>query len=171
MWIPKMVPCALVGVAGLLGPGSAIGQSRPEIEPPVRSFAELAPRGAINTGATVIVTDSSGQQVKGKLTALSTDTLSLLSDGRTLTFRDQQVREVQHRLPDSKLEGAWIGMAAGWLAPAAVCTSRSDGSETVGCVLGTLAYGGFPGFFIGMAIDAVQAKTVTVFRSRSATKP
>ena len=165
----KIVSRVLLGVVSLLGPSQAMAQSDPETGSPVVVFSEIASRVNVNSGGSVIVTDSSGRQVKGKLTALSSDTLTLLTDGRTLTFRDQQVREVRHRLPDSKLEGAWIGLAAGWIVPAAVCASRSDSSETVSCVLGTAFYGGLPGFFIGMGIDAMQAKTVTVFRSPSST--
>lgn len=165
----KVVSRVLLGVVSLLGPSQAIAQSDPQSDAPVAAFGEIASRVSVSSGGSVIVTDSSGRQVKGKLTALSSDALTLLTDGRTLTFRDEQVREVRHRLPDSRLEGAFIGLAAGWIVPASVCTGRSDSSETAGCVMGTLFYGGLPGFFIGMGIDAMQAKTVTVFRSPSST--
>ena len=106
----KIVSRVLFGVVSLLGPSQAMAQSDQETGSPVVAFSEIASRVNVNSGGSVIVTDSSGRQVKGKLTALSSDTLTLLTDGRTLTFRDQQVREVRHRLPDSKLEGAWIGL-------------------------------------------------------------
>jgi hypothetical protein len=146
-------------------PSAARAQPTPNTGLPVATFGEIASRVNLKAGATLIVTDSSGQQVKGKLTTLSTDTLSILAGRRTLTFSDQQVRELRQRLPDSKREGALIGLAAAWLVPAVVCTSGSDSSETFGCVLGTLVLGGLPGLAIGAAIDAVQEKTVTVFRS------
>ena len=134
------------------------------------TFAEIASRSNVKTGASLVVTDSSGQRIRGKLTTVSGDALSIWVDGRTRTFTNQQVREVQHRLKDSKIEGALIGLAAGWLVPSIVCTSRSDSSETLGCVLDTLLLGGLPGLAIGAAIDAAQAKTVTVFRSSASTR-
>lgn len=82
---------AFLGVVSLLGPRQAVAQS-PEAGPPVDTFSEMASRVNVDTVTTVVVTDSSRQQVKGKLTALSSDTLSLVSGGRTLTFRSQEVR-------------------------------------------------------------------------------
>jgi len=82
----------LLGVVSLLGPGQAAAQPSPGTGPPVDTFSEMASRVSVDAGATVVLTDSSGQQVKGKLTALSSDALSLLSNGRTLTFRGQELR-------------------------------------------------------------------------------
>ena len=152
-------------VAVVLFPSVARAQPAPNAGLPVATFGEIASRVNVKAGPTLIVTDSSGQRVRGTLTAISSDALSILTGSRTLTFRDQQVREVQQRLTDGKGEGAFLGFVAGWLVPAIVCTSRSDGSETYGCVLGTLLLGGLPGLAIGTTIDAVQAKTVTVFHS------
>jgi len=150
-------------LAATLFPAAAKGQQTPGTRAPVVSFDEMASR--VDVGATVIVADTSGQRIRGRLTALSSEALSMLTGGRTVTFRDDQVREVQQRLRDSKRDGAAIGFLAGWLVPAVVCASRSDSSETSACVLDTLLLGGLPGIAIGAAVDAAHAGTVTVFRS------
>jgi hypothetical protein len=156
---------AAFAIAANMFPICANAQQAPEAGVPVATFAEFASGAAVKSGVTLTVTDISGRLVTGRLTALSSDALSILTgERRVLTFRDQEVREVRRRMPDSKWQGALIGLAAGWLVPAAVCTSRSDSSETLGCVLDTFLLGGLPGLGIGAAIDAVQGKTVIVFR-------
>ena len=146
-------------------PRPARAQATPHAGLPATTFSDIASSGHVKAGASLVVTDSSGQRISGKLTTVSGDTLSIRTDGRTRTFTNQDVREVQHRLNDSKIEGAMIGLAAGWVAPAVVCTSRSVSSESLGCVLDTLLFGGLPGLVIGAAIDAAHTKTVTVFRA------
>ena len=149
-------------LAAALCPTAAHGQQTPT-PAPVVSFDEMASR--VDAGATLIVADTSGRRFSGTLTALSSDALSILTGGRTVTFRGNQVREVQQRVRDSKRDGAAIGFLAGWLVPASICASRSDSSETSACVLDTLLLGGLPGIAIGAAVDAAHAGTVTVFRS------
>jgi hypothetical protein len=151
-------------------PSAARAQVTPDAALPATSFAEIASRAGLKSGASLVITDSSGQRIRGKLTTVTSDTLSIRANGRTRAFTNQEVREVQQRLNDSKIEGALIGLAAGWLAPALVCTSRSDSSETLGCVLDTLLLGGVPGLATGAAIDAARAKTVTIFRSLARTR-
>jgi hypothetical protein len=159
-------PAFIALMLGLFA-GSAWGQSPAAVDVPAAAFAEIASGANVRSGATLIVTDQSGRRVAGRLTAISSDALSILTrDQRALTFRDQEVREVRRRVPDSKWEGALIGFAAGWLVPAAVCASRSDSSETLGCVLDTFLLGGLPGLGIGAAIDAAQGRAVIVFRAR-----
>jgi len=150
-------------LAATLFPTATHGQQPPGTAAPGVSFDEMASR--VTVGATLIVADTSGRRFSGRLTALSSDALSILTGGRTLTFREEQVHEVQQRLRDSKRDGAAIGFLAGWLVPAAICARRSDSSETSACVLDTLLLGGLPGIAIGAAVDAAHAKTVTVFRS------
>lgn len=152
-------------VAIALLPVAVRAQSISNTTLPVGTFAEIASRGNLKTGTTLIVTEPSGRSVKGKLTAITADAVSLRINDRTLTFTDRQVRELRQRLTDSKIEGALIGFAVGWLVPAIVCTSRSDSSETVGCQLDTLLLGGLPGLAIGAAIDAARSKTVIIFRA------
>jgi hypothetical protein len=160
----------VIVLAAALLPSAACAQVTTNAGPPATTFSEIASGANVKAGASLVITDSSGLRTRGKLTTLSSDILSIRANGRTRTFTNQEVREVQQRLNDSKIEGALIGLAAGWLVPALVCTTRSDSSETLGCVLDSLLPGGLPGLAIGAAVDAAQAKQVTVFRSSVRTR-
>ncbi len=151
-----------LGLVALNVPGGAFGQTgQPGAE--VATFAGLAPQ--LPAGTTVVVTDTNGRRVKGKLTELTTESLTILTGSGGQTFARSTVREVQKQIPDSKLDGGLIGFAAGWGVPAAVCTGRSDSSETGSCVAGTLVFGGLPGLAIGMMIDAIHTRKVVVFEA------
>lgn len=130
---------------------------------PVATFDELAT--LLAPGTTVIVTDTKGLEVKGRLSAINGKSLSLLSEGRTQSFGLPDVSEVQQQMPDSILNGALIGLAVGFVLPAVICTSGSDASETAPCVAGAFLLGGLPGLGIGLGIDAVRTRKVTLFRS------
>ena len=67
-------------------------------------------------------------------------------------------------MPDSILNGGFIGLAIGTAGPLVVCTSVGDSSETPGCVAGSLGFGGLPGFAIGAIIDRLRSRNVTLFR-------
>ena len=61
---------------------------------PVKSFDQLNTR--LNIGDTIWVTDAQGQEVKGKLSALSTDAL-MLDAGGTKTFAARDISIVRER--------------------------------------------------------------------------
>jgi hypothetical protein len=63
---------------------------------------------------------------------------------------------------DSVLNGAFIGMAIGTAGPLIVCTSIGDSSETVGCVVGSIGFGGLTGFAIGALIDRALPRKVSI---------
>jgi len=92
-----------LAVAMALWPASAEAQTM------ARSFEEL--RGIVKAEETVIVTDMKGRRVKGALTAVDEDSLSLATDGRTQTFGRSEVSTV--RVPDGLGNGALIGAGAG----------------------------------------------------------
>jgi len=74
-----------------------------------RSFEELI--GIVKADETVIVTDMNGRRVKGALTAVDKDSLSLAMDDRTQTFARSEVSTV--RVTDGLGNGALIGAGAG----------------------------------------------------------
>ena len=82
---------------------------------PVKSFDQLNTR--LKPGDTVWITDAQGREVKGKITALGADALTLNADGAK-TFPGGDVRLVQERRPDSLANGALIGFAVGAAGPA-----------------------------------------------------
>jgi hypothetical protein len=57
-----------------------------------------------------------------------------------------------------------IGFAIGTVAPLIVCMRIGDSSETPGCVVGAVGFGGLPGFAIGALVDRMRGRLVTLFR-------
>jgi hypothetical protein len=74
-----------------------------------RSLEELM--GIVKAEETVIVIDMRGRRVKGVLTAVDKDSVSLATDGRTQTFARSEVSTV--RVADGFGNGALIGAGAG----------------------------------------------------------
>lgn len=74
-----------------------------------RSFEELM--GIVRAEETVIVIDMRGRSVKGALSAVDKDSLSLVTGGRTQTFARSEVSTV--RMADGLGNGALIGAGAG----------------------------------------------------------
>jgi hypothetical protein len=94
---------ARLAAAVALWPASA------EAQVTARSFEELT--AIVKAEETVIVIDMSGRRVKGALTAVDKDSVSLATDGRTRTFARSEVRSV--RVADGLGNGALIGAGAG----------------------------------------------------------
>lgn len=159
-WTFQLIALSLVA---LCAPATIAAQTTPS--QPASTFSNLATE--LPPGATIVVTDQRGRRVKGELTGLSRQSLSLATRDGALTFTQPDVSEVRRQVSDSVLDGGVIGLIAGFAAPAAICTSRSDSSETVGCVLGSMLLGGLPGFAIGAIVDAARTRKVVVFRSSS----
>lgn len=134
------------------------------LEPdPATTFADLALRLPVRSF--VIVTDQQGRRTQGELTGIGGDTLSMKTAGRAVTFSRPDVQHVQRRVSDSMLNGAFIGLAIGAAGPLIVCTSIGDSSETAGCAVGSLGFGGLTGFTIGAIVDRSHTRKVTLFRS------
>lgn len=152
-------------LAGLLVSTDTSAQT-PQLAP-VAAFSDLA--ALLPPGTTIVVTDTKGRHVKGKLSGLSGESLSLAMDGRIQKFTRPEIWEVRKVIPDTIVNGGLIGLAAGFVLPAVICTSRSDASETVSCVAGAFALGGLPGLGIGLGIDAMRSRKVMLFRSSSGT--
>ena len=135
---------------------------------PATTFRELALR--VPPDALLVVADQEDQQQAGRLVGIDTGTLTIQSL-RRITFAEPDVKVVRQKMPDRILDGGLIGFAIGTLAPLAVCTSRSDSSETVGCAIGSVAFGGLPGFAIGALIDRARGRMVTIFRATAGPGP
>jgi len=90
----------------LLLPALALGQE------PVNAFDQLNTR--LKIGNTIWVTDTEGREVKGRLTELHDASLVLdSSPGRV--WKASEVRLIRYQRPDSKKNGIFIGMGAGFL--------------------------------------------------------
>ena len=110
------------------------------------SFEEL--QRILKVRQTVVVTDESGREIKGKVDRLSTASITV--GGRT--FTDTAIREI--RLPDSLWNGSLIGAAVG--TGLATWDYLIDPSEPGNAAIFTVAIG--LGTAIGAGIDALRAK-------------
>ena len=141
---------------------------------PARGFAQAAEPDPATTfsdltltlpaQSLIVVTDQQGRENAGRLIGIDRSTLSI-QGRRPVTFSESEVQLVRQKIPDSVLNGGVIGFAIGTLAPLIVCTSRSDSSETVGCTIGAVGFGGLPGFVIGALIDRARGRMVTMFKA------
>jgi hypothetical protein len=98
-----------------------------EAQTPARSFEELP--GIVEAEEMVIVTGIGGRRVKGALTAVEKDSLTLAMDGRTLTFARSDVHTVQ--VADGLGNGALIGAGAGLGAALGILATIASGDGYV----------------------------------------
>ena len=134
---------ALVAVFAILAPRAASAQTV------ASSFEEL--RQVLKKGQTVVVTDASGQQVRGKVGDLSPSSLTVLIP-EARTFGEGAVAEV--RRPHSWKKGALIGAGVG--AGLAIWDYSIDPSEPGNAAVTAVAVG--LGTAIGAGIDALVGK-------------
>jgi hypothetical protein len=92
-----------------------------------RSFEGLT--GMLKADQTVIVMDMTGRRVKGALTAVDENSLSLATDGRTHTFALSEISTV--RVPDGLGNGALIGAGAGLGAALGILAIIRSGGDDV----------------------------------------
>lgn len=140
----------VIAAAAMLFPGDLGAQVA------ARSFEELP--SILKVGQTLVVTDASGRQTKGRLMDVSPFALVVTTpDART--FAAGTVAEI--RLPDSLLSGTLIGAAAGaglaawdyWIDP----SEPGNGAITVAAI----GLGGA----IGAGVDALRTGGRVLYRS------
>lgn len=153
----------VLAVAVLVAATPASAQS-PAPARPATTLSELA--SLVSPGVTLVVTDIHGRTVTGKLTALSPESLSLAAERHVETYTPGDISQIRHRVPDSKLNGAFYGLAAGFGGPAIACAASAAETDEFDLCMGVAVIVGAPaGFFIGMAVDAMLTKKVTVFEA------
>jgi hypothetical protein len=117
-----------LGSAAAVGAQSA-GQAGPA--PEASSFDELKRR--LQLGANLLVTDSAGREVRGKLSGLSDTSLHLVLHGQPQAFTQADVALVKQRRRDSLWNGqgrqprAWRGRSN------AERLERATANRTIGC--------------------------------------
>lgn len=92
-----------------LAASMALWPAGAEAQATAGSFEELG--GLVKAEETVVVTDMNGRRVRGALSAVGKDSLSLVIDGRTQSFARSEVSTV--RLADGLGNGALIGAGVG----------------------------------------------------------
>ena len=128
----------------------------------------------LRIGDTVVATDSSGHEQKGKVLDLSSKSLSLAIHGarRELDAGDIRALDLQSRdsLKNGALIGFGIGMGVTTVGVIATAASRHHSGDIAAvAVLGTLIYGGI-GTALGMLVDSLVEERLPVYRA-AATKP
>ena len=151
----KSLKVAMV-VAGLAAAAEVSAQER-------NTFTEL--ESHVKPGQTLVLKDSAGQSVSGKLVSISGSEIVILRQ-RALR-RDQEERfqagsisRIQR--PDTMLEGALIGLGVG-LAGAGAIASTNEWNPDYGQEGAFMVYGallGGVGAGVGMAIDSAFKTTL-----------
>jgi hypothetical protein len=119
----------------------------------------------VAAGDTVTLTDSTGADIRGVVSALSASTLSLGVDGAQRDFLERDVALIHQRRGDSLGNGALRGLAIGAAFPLvafAACGGDCEGAGAL-VVAAAAAYGGI-GAGIGVGIDALVKGDVLVYQ-------
>ena len=136
------------------------------------TFQQLQAR--VKPGDVVVVTDTEGRDVRGRITVLSPSSLAIDVDGRPAEWSEGGVRLIRHRQSDSLVNGTLIGLgvgaAVGVLAAgqASLASNFTTSDDSGGDELAILLFGAL-GAGLGMGIDAAWRDDVLVFRAGGAT--
>jgi len=132
-----------------------------------QSFAALEDQAAL--GTTLYVTDTAGEETRGRIVKLSDLSLTLQVDGTRQQFAMADIARVERRKRDSVRNGVLIGAAAGALAGFTLGKSMDSpgcprrGSECgQGAVVGTVG-GAFWGAVGGWIVDALVRSRESVY--------
>jgi hypothetical protein len=157
---------ACVSMVGLIVSISMLRVPRISAQEVATSFEQL--RSRLKAGDTIQVTDRQGRKTTGHLGALTTSSLELLVHQKGIVSRltEPDVRKIALQRPDSPLNGALIGLAAGAAPGMLFIAGRSRGSDpiqhadtAVGLVLVPAAIGAG----IGALLDAMHVTRTTVY--------
>jgi hypothetical protein len=158
-----MLAAMALALLGATLPGAAWAQKLP-----ASSFERLTE--VLQIGDKVYVTDSAGRQHEGSLSALSPSALKLVQPGRIGEFVATEVVAIMRLEPDSKKNGALIGLGVGAAAGAVVgaySAMDSATNATATALLGGLLWGGL-GALIGTGLDALSpGRKVVVYDARA----
>lgn len=132
------------------------------------SFGDLP--GLIKTDDAVLITESDGHRIKGKVVNLTPSSVTLLVDGvETRAFQEPSIRKIAR--VDSRWNGALIGIAAGAIPGSRIaqfsCGEGPSGTCERAAVAGALLFGGI-GAAIGAGIDGLINKVVYISRQQPA---
>lgn len=144
----------------------AAGLSTAEAQGIAANFQEL--RLLVRPGDTVVVTDTAGREIRGRIAELSPQTLGLAMDGARRDLLEVDVVTIRQRRGDSLGNGAlWgLGIGAG-LALVGMAATCSDCFHEGWALLVTGLYGGM-GAGIGVGVDALITRPSVVYERRPA---
>jgi hypothetical protein len=155
---------AFVVVMTLL-PSGALAQAPGDVLPPATSLAQLASTLAV--GDVVRLTQTSGEKVVGRLTLLSSNTVTLTVGNRPRSVTESIVQKIERRRRESRWNGALIGAAIGAVAGAVrvrqLCGSSGDCGEGPILNPGLMLLGFAGGLGVGALVDGAVRGFETVF--------
>jgi len=150
---------------GLLAAAPSTAASAQEL---AGSFDQL--RVLVKSGDTVRVTDSSGQEARGKVFDVSSSSLAIVTEGQQRVFLERDVAAIRQRRSDSVGNGAkWglaVGAGLGSLAGIMIVSEYGDGALAVIPVF-ALLYGGL-GAGVGAGVDAMHSSDQVIYARRAA---
>lgn len=155
----------ILGAFLLLAPAAAA-----DAQEIATSFDQL--RVLVKPGDTVTVTDSAGNETRGKILALSSSSLAVSAGDTQRTWTASEVRAISQRRRASLGTGAkWgfvIGAGLGALLGVAAAQEGYSAGESVGwAAFGAGIYGGI-GAGIGVGVRSLMHETRVVYAGRPA---
>jgi hypothetical protein len=128
----------------------------------VPSFDQLG--AAVKIGDTVYVTDTTGREHKGKVSALSAASLTIETGGAFRDFPAESIQAIARRKRDSLLTGALIGAGVGVVAGWAQAQGAEAWDFEMPNEFAYYALFAGMGAGVGIAVDAmIPGKKVTIY--------
>ena len=127
------------------------------------SFDRLALQ--LNQGDRVTITDSEGQETKGRIVDLSPSMLSLETAGLRRDLTGGDVSVIERRYHDSLGNGALIGLVSGVVFIATIVAAECSGCATDPEVMPWYALFGAAGAGIGAGLDSLHQGSRVVYRA------
>jgi hypothetical protein len=128
----------------------------------------------LRVGQQLWVTDVSGQEIQGVISAIDDSRIEVSSNAGRQSFARGEIRRIA--VPDSLVNGTVVGAAAGGASLGAfvalIADALCDSSEcdNLGPTLAGVAYGAGFGAVVGALIDSFRDRPRTVFEARSAAR-
>ena len=120
----------------------------------------------------VTVTDSTGQELTGRITSLSPASLTLRVEGSQRVFDEADVGDIRQRRPDSLNNGALTGFFTGVAVGGLLVMGANGSSDDFGLAGGMYLTSTFAGLgaALGIGIDTAIVGRRVIYRSTGSTR-
>lgn len=119
-------------------------------------------------GDTITVTDTTGRNITGELTALSSSLLTLQHNGTGQEFTERDISTIHQRRGDSLANGALWGALAGGVSSGVLVGMTFESGDSQGRAAAFIATWAGMGAAIGAGIDALFKERKVIFEHSSA---
>ena len=126
------------------------------------SFEQL--QVLVKPGDTISVTDTTGRELKGQITSLSSSSLDLRVQGASRALSENEITTIRQDRQDSVADGAkWgLGIGAGLGLAAGIAIASGDGNASALIPILALVYGGI-GAGVGAGVDALMLRNQVIY--------